>query len=87
MNDLKDTVDLMLSDDPKDRLRAEYHQAKIRIVKLWRYLLDGPLTEDSQEYQMLKKQAGIMMDYIKVLAWRAGYMGIDLFADEEHFNV
>lgn len=86
MNELKDTVELMLSDDPKDRLMAEYHQVKIRLVKLWRYMLDGPLTEDSTEYQMLKRQAAIMMDYAKVLAWRAGYMGIDdaaFFADEE----
>ncbi len=32
--ELKDTVDLMLSDDWKDRLKAEYWQTKIRYDKL-----------------------------------------------------
>lgn len=32
--ELKDTVDLMLSDDFRDRLVAEYHQADIRLKRL-----------------------------------------------------
>ena len=32
--ELKDTVDLMLSEDYKDRVKAEYYQLKIRIEKL-----------------------------------------------------
>jgi len=83
MNDLKDTVDLMLSDNPHERLKAEYFQVKIRLIKLWRYLLDGPLTEESDEYQLLKKQAGIMMDYVTVLAQRIGYTQIVLWEEEE----
>lgn len=34
MQDLKETIVLMNSDDHKDRFRAEYHQLDIRIGKL-----------------------------------------------------
>lgn len=36
--ELKDTVDLMLSDDFKDRLKAEYYQLTYRIEKLEEYI-------------------------------------------------
>ena len=32
--ELKDTIDLMQSDDYKERFKAEYYQAKIRYDKL-----------------------------------------------------
>ena len=32
--DLKDTVNLMMSDDYKERFKAEYHQLKCRLEKL-----------------------------------------------------
>lgn len=34
MKNLEETVDLMLSDDPKDQLKAEYWQTKIRLDRL-----------------------------------------------------
>ena len=34
--ELKDTVDLMTSDDYKDRLKAEYLQTKIRWLSIFR---------------------------------------------------
>ena len=34
MNDLKDTIELMLSTNHSDRLKAEYYQTKIRFDKL-----------------------------------------------------
>ena len=32
--ELKDTIDLMISSDYKDRFKAEYYQVKIRVEKL-----------------------------------------------------
>lgn len=37
---LEQTVDAMLSDDPKERLYAEYHQLVHRINKLQKYVND-----------------------------------------------
>ena len=34
--ELKDTIDLMTSDDYKDRFKAEYYQTKIRYNKLYK---------------------------------------------------
>ena len=34
MKELKDTVDLMLSDDYVDRFKAEYYQLETRFIKL-----------------------------------------------------
>lgn len=34
MNELKETVELMLSNDYKERFKAEYYQLKIRIDRL-----------------------------------------------------
>ena len=34
MKNLEETVDLMLSNDPKDQLKAEYWQTKIRLDRL-----------------------------------------------------
>ena len=36
--ELKDTVDLMLSEDYRDRFKAEYQQVKIRKEKLEAYI-------------------------------------------------
>ncbi len=36
--ELKDAVQLMLIEDPKDRLKAEYYQLKIRLEKLHEFL-------------------------------------------------
>lgn len=37
--ELKDTIDLMLSEDYKDRFKAEYYQTKIRYDKLHKMLV------------------------------------------------
>lgn len=39
MNDLKDTIQLMISKDYKDRFKAEYYQTKIRLEKLYEMLV------------------------------------------------
>ena len=70
--ELKDTVQLMQSDDYKDRFRAEYQQLAIRYKKLkkmvdnWDNLNSIPICPKST-YNM---QLRAMSDYITVLAVR-----------------
>ena len=71
--ELKDTVQLMQSDDYKDRFRAEYQQLAIRYGKLkkmvdsWDNLNFIPICPKST-YNM---QLRAMSDYIAVLEARA----------------
>ena len=72
---LIDTVDLMTSDDYKDRFMAEYYQVKIRYQKL-KSILDkyeeGTLDfEPSCSISLLMIQRDIMEDYLNVLQDRA----------------
>lgn len=73
--ELIDTVDLMTSDDYKDRFMAEYYQVKIRYQKL-KSILDkyeeGTLDfEPSCSISLLMMQRDIMEDYLNVLQDRA----------------
>lgn len=78
--ELKDTIDGMLSNDYKERFKAEYKQVFIRYKKLEDiinnyYDLDfKPKTPLS----LLKKQSRVMFDYLNVLSERAIYEGINL---------
>ena len=80
--ELKDTVELMTSDDYKERFIAEYCQVKIRYGKL-KYMLErwdnGILnftpTCPRSTYDM---QIRAMHDYIAVLEARAVMEGITL---------
>ena len=80
--ELKDTVEVMNSEDYKDRFRAEYYQTVIRYGKL-KNMLDrwdeGKLnfvpTCPRSTYNM---QVKAMTDYIAVLEARAVMEGIDL---------
>lgn len=71
--ELKDTIELMESNDYKDRFKAEYYQVKIRKEKLqktldnWEHL---PFSPNSPK-RYLKFQCDIMREYIKVLEQRA----------------
>lgn len=80
--ELKNTVDLMLSDNYKDRFKAEYYQLKIRIERLYELLVrydagtlgfvpDCPIG-------LLKDQLNIMRDYLYALQVRAEKEGIEL---------
>ena len=80
--ELKDTVELMTSDDYKERFIAEYCQVKIRYGKLkymlerWDSgLLDFTPTCPRSTYDM---QIRAMSDYIAVLEARAVMEGITL---------
>lgn len=79
---LKDTVDLMLSSDYRDRFRAEYYQNKIRIEKLKAMLIKyeaGNLDfKPKCSYEFLSLQLTHMEEYMKDLEWRAKLEDIDI---------
>lgn len=71
--DLKDTVDLMLSDDPLDRMNAEAIQLAIRIRKAEAYLqkmYGAAWTLDALLQQDLLNQVKAMRSYLKILLHR-----------------
>ena len=80
--ELKDTVEMMNSEDYKERFKAEYYQTKLRYGKL-KYMLerwDNKLlnfvpTCPRSTYDM---QIRAMSDYIAVLEARAVMEGITL---------
>ena len=80
--DLKDTIEMMQSDDFKERFRAEYFQTKIRYEKLHKMLVKyeaGTLNfEPKCSIDLLAKQASFMGNYLKTLEIRAEIEGIDL---------
>lgn len=80
--ELKDTVALMVSDDYKDRFKAEYYQIKIRYEKLHKMIVKheaGSLCfEPKCDIGLLKDQAGAMGNYLYALEVRAEIEGIEL---------
>ena len=75
---LEKTVDLMLSDDYKERFKAEYHQVVNRRNKLYKLLKTYDEDEFDCPYHLLKWQLRTMDDYIYVLKTRAEVEGISL---------
>ena len=80
--ELKDTVEMMNSEDYKERFKAEYYQVKIRYGKLkhmlerWdNELLDFVPTCPRSTYDM---QIRATSDYIAILEARAVMEGITL---------
>lgn len=80
--ELKDTIEMMTSEDYKERFKAEYYQTKIRYVKL-KYMLkrwdDGtlgfiPICPRST-YDL---QISAMEEYIAILEARAVMEGVTL---------
>lgn len=80
--DLKDTVELMNSEDYKERFKAEYLQAKIRYDKLDAMTVKyeaGTLNfTPSCPLELLKEQKKYMGNYIRTLRIRAEIEKIDL---------
>lgn len=80
--ELKDTIDLMNSDDFRDRFVAEYCQTKIRYEKLHKMLIKyeaGTLNfEPKCSLELLSEQAKHMGLYLKCLEIRAEIEGIEL---------
>lgn len=80
--ELKDTVEMMVSSDYKERFRAEYFQLKIRINGLRNMLKKykaGTLTfKPSCSYDLLNGQLKSMEMYATYLEERADIEGINL---------
>lgn len=82
MKELKDTIELMTSEDYKERFRAEFEQTKIRCEKLGELLVKHgngvlPFTP-SCPIALLDIQHRIMSAYLRVLVERAEFEGVDL---------
>lgn len=89
---LDDTVDMMRSDDYKERFKAEYLQTKIRYTKLKNFNTQVEAAERSEfsrtnrvempkhdcPTDMLREQQHIMGEYLRILEVRAVIEGIDL---------
>lgn len=80
--ELKDTVDLMLSKDYKERFKAEYHQLSYRLRKLSEMLdkwdaneLGFTPTCARATYELQKQ---LMGGYLDILSSRAAVEGITL---------
>lgn len=73
--ELKDTIELMNSEDYKDRFKAEYYQTKIRYEKLHRLIIKMEAgTCDftpSCSLEIYKEQAKYMGMYLHTLEVRA----------------
>ena len=80
--ELKDTIELMNSEDYKERFKAEYYQTKIRYDKLHKMLIKydaGTLNfEPSCPKEILEDQEYYMKDYLKTLEIRAEIEHIEL---------
>ena len=79
--ELKDTIDLMLSDDFKDRFRAEYWQTKIRYDKLTgmieKYKAGTLGFKPNCSLDLLERQAEHMYFYLEVLRTRADIENVE----------
>ena len=73
--DLMQTKEMMVSEDFKERFRAEYFQLKLRLEGLERMLVgykNGTLSfKPICSYDLLKSQARIMAVYLETLEHRA----------------
>ena len=79
---IEDTKDMMLSEDYKERFKAEFIQLEIRTDKLGNMLSDwrqGKLKfEPTCDYGLLMKQLQLMDEYRMILRVRAKIEGINL---------
>lgn len=90
MRELKETVEMMNSDDYKERFKAEYYQTKIRYEKLKAFnnkieaatmACTNPLVKMPKHdcpSEILRKQQSIMGEYLHILEVRAEIEGIVL---------
>lgn len=81
--ELNETIDLMKSEDYKDRFKAEYWQVRARFDKLCimhSRMKDGTLDfEPTCPIEIYTKQLDAMVQYIDVLEKRAELEGINLY--------
>lgn len=74
--ELKDTVWMMESNDYRLRLQAEYLQLKIRLIKLASAL--SLMNTYTKQYQLMKTQHNVMLQYQTILLARLEDEGINL---------
>lgn len=83
---LMDTVDMMGSDDYKERFKAEYYQTKIRYdrLKAFNSKIEAAIITKTEEpkhdcpYDILRKQQSTMGEYLHCLEIRAVIEGVEL---------
>ena len=78
MNDLRDTIELMLSTDHSDRLKAEYYQTKIRFDKIVKMEAGTLEFEPTCPIDLFKIQINAMEKYLYALEIRAQIEGVKL---------
>ena len=80
--ELKDTIELMQSEDYKERFKAEYQQTKIRYDKLHAMIIKyeaGTLDfQPTCPIDLLRQQASYMGNYLYCLEVRAELEKIEL---------
>lgn len=80
--ELKDTIELMESNDYKERFKAEYYQTKIRYDKLHKMLVKYEAKtlefEPTCPIEILQDQTYYMGNYLKTLEIRAEIEKIEL---------
>lgn len=80
--ELKDTIELMNSDDFKERFKAEYYQTKIRYDKLHQMLVkhEAGVLDFTPKCPIakLQEQKRYMGEYLRCLEVRAAIEGIAL---------
>ena len=82
MKDLRETIELMTSEDYKERFKAEYWQTKIRYDKLHKMLVKADAGKlgftPTCDLMLLREQKGHMGRYLNCLEVRAEIEGIEL---------
>ena len=90
--EFKDTIEMMMSDDYKERFKAEYYQTKIRYERLKRFNTRIEAAHSSSygnvkrvempkhdcPDDLLRDQQRMMGEYLHILEIRAVIEGIDL---------
>lgn len=80
--DLKDTIEMMNSEDYKERFRAEYWQTKIRYQKLHTMLIKWEANKldftPTCPFELLREQKRFMGEYLNKLEVRAVIEDIEL---------
>lgn len=83
---LADTAKMMVSEDYKDRFKAEYEQLLVRTTKLNAMVTDYSLDlldfTPATSLEVLRAQVSAMKTYLALLRHRAGLEGIALEAGD-----
>lgn len=89
--EFKDPIEMMTSEDYKERFKAEYHQTKIRYERLKKFntrikaaeitgFMDNAVEMPKHDCprDLLREQQAVMGNYLHILEVRAVIEGIDL---------